>query len=83
MTTTFSIIAVIVLLGLLAVSAKRQREQRLAQKEAVARAHSTEADAQYERSQRRRDEVRAAHAQRADAEAPGTDAQKTVSAADK
>jgi hypothetical protein len=69
MGTTLSIIAVLVLLGLLVMSAKRQREQRAADKEAAARAYTGEAEAQYERSMRRRDSVRAAHAERSRAEA--------------
>jgi hypothetical protein len=83
MGTTLSIIAVGFLLVLLVVSVKRQLEHRAAEKEAVARAHSGEADAQHAESMRRRADVRAAHAERARAEASDTDPQALGSAADK
>jgi hypothetical protein len=65
MGTTLSIIAIVILLILLAVSAKRQLEQRAAQKKEIARAHTGEAEAQHAESLRRRAGVRAAHAERA------------------
>ena len=64
MGTTLSIIAIVGLLVLLVVSVKRQRDLRVAQKEAVARAHTGEAAAQHADSLRRRADVRAAHAER-------------------
>jgi hypothetical protein len=82
MGTTLSIIAVVFLLVLLAISAKRQREQRTAQKQAIAKAHTGEADAQYAESQRRRAGVRAAHAERTRAKVSDTDVPEDRSAAD-
>jgi predicted lipid-binding transport protein (Tim44 family) len=76
MGTALSIIAVVILLGLLVMSAKRQREQRAADKAAVAQAYTGEAEAQYARSMRRRDSVRAAHAERTRAEASDPEAER-------
>lgn len=64
MGTMLSIIAVAVLLVLLAVSTQRWRTERAAQKEAVALAHTGDAEAQHADSMRRRADVRAAHADR-------------------
>jgi hypothetical protein len=73
MGTTLSIIAVVVLGVLIIVSMKRRRDMQAAQKQAEAREDTGEADAQYERSQRRRAEVRAAHAERAQTGASDAD----------
>jgi len=81
MGTTLSIIAVAVLLVLLAVSTQRWRAERAAQKEAVALAHSGEAEAQHAESLRRRADVRAAHADRV--AASGGDGQGAGSEADR
>ena len=75
MGTTLSIIAVVILLVLLVMSAKRQREQRTAQKQALAEAHTGDAAAQHAESLRRRADVRAAHAERAQSEAADTEPQ--------
>ena len=61
MGTILSLIAVAVLLVLIVVSLKKQRDISVAEKQAAARAYTGEADAQHERSIRRRDSVRAAH----------------------
>lgn len=82
MGTTLSIIAVVVLLVLIVLSVKRQRDVQAAQKEALARAHTGEAEAQHERSERRRADVRAAHEERSRATPSDADIQRVGSEAD-
>jgi hypothetical protein len=65
MSVVLSIIAIAVLLLLIVVSVKRQRDDRVAKERAEARAYTGEAKAQHEQSLRRRAGVRAAHAERA------------------
>jgi F0F1-type ATP synthase membrane subunit b/b' len=74
MGTVLSIIAVVVLLALLAVSVKRQREIKAAEKQA--RADAGEAGGQHEESLRRRAGVRAAHAERTETAASDAGAQR-------
>jgi hypothetical protein len=81
MGTVLSIIAVAVLLVLLAMSTQRWRAERAAQREAIAIAHTGEAEAQHAESIRRRAEVRAAHAERV--ATSGGDAQRTGSEPDR
>ena len=73
MGTVLSIIAIVVLLALVVVSVKRQRDMQAAQKQADALEDTGEADAQYARSQKRRADVRAAHAERAQTGASDAD----------
>jgi hypothetical protein len=82
MGTTLSIIAVVVLLVLLVVSVKRQLAERAAHKQAVARAHTGEAEEQHAESLRRRANVRAVHAEGARAKDSDTDVQRVDSVAD-
>jgi hypothetical protein len=82
MVTTLSIIGIVVLLVLLVISAKRQRDMRVAQKQADASAHTGKAEAQHEESLLRRARVRAAHAERVRTTAPDADAPTAGSDAD-
>jgi hypothetical protein len=71
MNVVLSVIAVAVLLVLLALSVRRQREIQAEEKRAVALAH-TGADDQHIESLRRRDAVRAAHVARTEGTAAET-----------
>jgi hypothetical protein len=64
MSVVLSIVAVAVLLLLIVLSLKRQLDERGAQRQAEARAHTGAAEAQHERSLHRRAGVRASSPER-------------------
>ena len=80
MSIVLSITAVAVLVLLIVVSLKRQRDNRAAKQRAEARAYTGEAKAQHEKSLRRRAGVRAAHAERVRTTAPDGDGGAAIEA---
>ena len=83
MGTALGIIAIVGLSILLVLSTLRWRADRAAKAEAVALAHTGEAEAQSARSARARADVRAAHAERARTAAAEADVQKVGAQAER